>query len=265
MKKLTSEQELEMVKRYVDGERAKDLIKEYGFKTTKSLEDKVKKYGFKMRTREESELLHKKHRSFSVDKIDSPFKAYWLGLMITDGWIDGKGTICLSMADNDVIEFVSNIIGKEYTTIERDERQTQYRIAFNHPQLLKELNYRGIHNKKSKTKEYVIFHDDEQKYLPYFIRGVIDGDGWIRKDGKEFFICSGSEQFAYFIKDLLENKLYMTSLNIVENLDSWTVRSAETKNINILKYVIYDKPYGMNRKYNVLHGGISETTMESAA
>jgi hypothetical protein len=23
--------------------------------------------------------------------------------------------------------------------------------------------------------------------LPYIIRGIIDGDGWIRNDGKEFF------------------------------------------------------------------------------
>ena len=156
-----------------DGEKSSDLIKEYGYKTRKSLEDKVKKYGYKMRTREENESMQKMHRKFSIKNIDSPFKAYWLGLMITDGWI--------------------------------------------------------------------------------------------RKDGKEFFICTGSEKFAYFIKDILENKLYMTELNVVEGIGSWTVRSAEIKNINILKTIVYDRPYGMSRKYNVLHGGISETTMESAA
>ena len=265
MKKLTEEQEREMVSRYLNGEKSSDLIKEYGYKTRKSLEDKVKKYGYKMRTREESEMMQKKHRNFSIKSVDSPFKAYWLGLMITDGWIDKKGTIYLSMADKDVIEFVSKVFDKEYTIIQREGCLNQYRVAFNHPELVKQLNERGIYNKKSKTKEHVLFYEEEQKYIPYFIRGVIDGDGWVRKDGKEFFICTGSEKFAYFVKDMLENKLYMTELNIVKGIGSWTIRSAETKNINILKAIVYDRPYGMSRKYNVLHGGISETTMESAA
>ena len=43
MKKLTEDQEREMVSRYLDGEKSSDLIKEYGYKTRKSLEDKVKK------------------------------------------------------------------------------------------------------------------------------------------------------------------------------------------------------------------------------
>lgn len=265
MKKLIEQQEREMVQRYLNGEKSADLIKEYGFKTRKSLEDKVKKYGYKMRTREESELLFKKHRSFSIEKVDSPFKAYWLGIMITDGWIDKTGTIYLSMADQDVIEFVANILDLPITKIKKDGRLTQYRVAFNHPKLLQQLNERGIFNCKSKTKEHVLFYEDEQKYLPYFVRGVIDGDGWIRRDGKEFFITSGSEKFALFMKDMLENKFYMIELNTIESESTWTVRSAESKNINILKYIIYAEPYGMARKYNVLHGGISETTMESAA
>lgn len=265
MKKLNEQQEREMVERYLKGEKSVDLIKEYGYKTTKSLEDKVKKYGYKMRTRSESENLMKPHRKFSVESVDSPFKAYFLGLMVTDGWIDKRGTIYLSMADKDVIKFVSSVIKKDYIVILEDGKLPQYRISFNHPQLLKELNSRGIYNNKSKTKEHVLFYDSEQKYLPYFIRGVIDGDGWIRKDGKEFFIASGSEKFAYFIKDLLENKLYMTSLNVVVGESAWTIRSAESKNINILKAIVYDVPYGMSRKFNVLQGRISETTMGSAA
>lgn len=260
-RKLNEQQERELVRRYLSGEEPSKLKLEYGFKRKKSITDKVKKYGYKTFTRSERECFNKPHRCFSVEKVDSPFKAYWLGLMITDGWIDKRGTIYLSMSDKDVIEFVSKILGKKYTVIKKDGALDQYRIAFNSPDLLKQIEDRGIHNNKSKTKRSVAFSPEEEKYYPYYIRGVIDGDGWIRKDGGEFFICSGSLEFINDIKDILYTKLYMVDLNVIEVAGSWAVRSAQRKNMNILRYIVFAEPYGMARKFNVLHEKISETTM----
>ena len=62
--------------------------------------------------------------------------------------------------------------------------------------------------------------------------------------------------------DVLMPKLHaeINCINQIKHLDI---------NFSKVKLYIYrirnDKPYGMSRKYNVLHGGISETTMESAA
>ena len=128
--------------------------------------------------------------------------------------------------------------------------------------MVKDISRFGVVPNKTKILDGFILQECEQKYIPYIIRGMIDGDGWIRKDGKEFYICTASYNMALWIKDILENKLYMSKINIDEAQRVWQVRTANTHNIDILKILVYDKPFGMKRKYNKLHSEPSETIME---
>lgn len=56
-----------------------------------------------------------------------------------------------------------------------------------------DLENLGIISKKSLT---VPFPDVPEAFLPSFIRGVIDGDGWVQKRGYVMNITTASEQFA---------------------------------------------------------------------
>lgn len=85
---------------------------------------------------------------------------------------------------------------------------------------------------------------------------MLDGDGWIRKDGKEFFFCSASKEMAeWFCTELINlgmiNITYKFSPNDYNGV--YYVRTAIKSNIAILKTKIYNTSYGMSRKYNKLH------------
>lgn len=282
-KKYTNEEEKNIAKEYINGASSGSLCKKYGFKTQKSILDKVKKYygNDYVRTATESMNIAKNYPEFHMDIIDSKFKAYFLGIVASDGCIhednycENHDYVEISMTDKDVIEYISSSLGREMHAYARPEgctknRKTIYRVNIYDQALVNELeNNYNITPRKSKTLKGFKWRRPEYKYIPYFVRGYIDGNGWIRKDGKEFYICSGSKDFILWMKDILESFLYMDDLNYFSvynegyGEDLFHIRTALNKNINILKDVIYDMPFGMSRKYNLLHDQPSETIISA--
>lgn len=264
-KKYSNEMEKQIVNEYLNGASTKFLMNKYGFKTRKSITDKVKKYGYSIRSSREEKMKDKPYEYFSMNTIDSAFKAYFLGLLLTDGYVV-HNTVGLDLIDEDCIKFISSTINKQYKSYKREgNRKDRHRIIINNPKLVNELKRFGVVPRKTKILNGFELQENEQKYYPYIIRGMIDGDGWIRKDGKEFFICTASYNMALWIKKVLENKLYMSDLNIHPEETVWQVRTSNSHNLDILKTIVYDKPFGMIRKYNKLHSEPSETIMEYLA
>lgn len=260
-RKYSSEMERQIVNEYLRGESARSLCEKYGFKTNKSITDKVKKYGFSVRPQREELMRGKQYESFSMTEIDSEFKAYYLGLLAADGYIVNN-TVGIDLTDEDCIKFLSSSIGKIYRSYKRDEkRKDKHRLAINNPRLVAELQQHGIYPRKSKTIKGLILSESESRYLPYVIRGLIDGDGWVRKDGKEFYICTASYSMTLWIRAALQNRLYMNEVHIVKADRVWQIRTSAAYNIDILKLLAYNKPFGMERKYKLLHSEPSETIM----
>lgn len=261
-KKYSNDMEMKIVEEYLNGVSTRSLMEKYNFKTRKSITDKVKKYGYRVRSSREEVMIHKPYEYFSMEIIDSEFKAYFLGLLLTDGYVV-HNTVGLDLTDEDCIKFISSTIQKPYKSYNRDgNRKIRHRLIINNPKLVSELKRFGIINRKTKTLQGFVLEENEQKYIPYIIRGMIDGDGWIRKDGKEFYICTASYNMALWIKSTLENKLYMMDVNIHKEPDVWQIRTSLQHNLEILKLLVYNKPFGMSRKYNKLHSEPSETIME---
>lgn len=253
MKKLDKD----IINDYKKGYSTNELAHKYGFKTKKSILDRLHKYNIDVRTTREHYDLRYEYRSFSMAKIDTKFKAYYLGLMLSDGYIVGDG-IGISLTDKDCIAFLSEQIGKNYNTINRGEnRKIQYRIMMKNIRLKQEFERFSVVERKSHIIDKPRLYKSEHQFIPYIIRGLIDGDGWVRKDGKEFFICTMSCKFAQWIKYTLENDLFMEDVNLLQAENGiYSVRSANQKNINILKAIVYDTPYGMSRKYNLLYADV---------
>lgn len=252
-RKLTIEQENEVKEKYESGFLIPDLMKIYGFKTKKSIYDIVRRRGGAIRTFEETLTIKNPKRSVSFTVIDEPFKAYFIGLMLTDGWIS-KRTIGLSMTDRDVIEFVCEYFGKVPEIIKKPgNRKLQYRFMMNSERIVDELKRFGIVERKSLTLQPPRLKNKEVKYISYLLRGIIDGDGWIRKDGGEFFICSMSKDFLEWCKKVFENYYKFVPLNLIQGDNGiWNLRTSDERNLLLLYVHIYYFNYGMSRKYNLL-------------
>ena len=252
---LDKQTEMKMVEEYLNGASSYELARKYGFKTKKSVLDKVRKHGFEPRTSVEASEAKKTYSGFSMEHIDSNFKAYYLGLLLTDGYIIGNDTVGISLVDEDCISFLAKSINAHYSTVKREgNRQDAHRLVLKSKSLVNNLVRLGVVNNKSLTLQPPQLTEDEEVFIPYIIRGMIDGDGWIRKDGNEFFIGSMSRDFIGWTKYVLERKLFMYDINIHQgNEGIWIARSSLARNITILKALVYDRPFGMERKYNRLH------------
>ena len=258
-KKLSKEQELQLVEEYKQGTPVIELMAKYGFKTKKSITDKVKKYyGENYKEIIKQAQDNRKGYTYSLKEITSPFDAYLIGLIMTDGYVlsdrDGLG---LDMTDEDVIKFVASTIGTNYKTYIEEGRKNRYRVLINIQGISKEVERFGIVPRKSKIIEKPKLLDKERQYLPYIIRGIIDGDGCVSKTsygGAQFYICSMSEQFIDWIIEVLEKDFFMTDIHKRQNVETgmWRVETSNQYNILKLIALVYNKPFGMNRKYNEL-------------
>ena len=257
-KKLSQEQELQLVQEYINGTNVNVLMDKYGFKTKKSITDKVKKY----HPDTYPELIaqardNRKSYSYHLKTINNQFDAYFLGLLLTDGYISRGTDIGIDLIDEDCIAFLSKVVGKEYKSYTpNDGRRTKYRLIFSNKQMVQDLERLGVTSNKSLTLQPPQLLKEEEKFLPYILRGIIDGDGCVSPTSAgsaQFYIVTMSEDFKNWLVDILENKFFMIDIHTRQNeAGLWRIETANQNNILKLTSCVYDKPFAMQRKYTLL-------------
>lgn len=257
--KLKKQDQKDIVKMYLSNKTTVDIAKIYNC-TPKAVNDVLRKHNVEIR-KGKTAFVNYKQYPVLFDSIDNNFKAYFLGFMLTDGYLtQGRNSISIQLKDYDAVKFISEHINSTVVNVSRGMYRTSYYSAVD----IENLKRLGVIHNKSLTLQGPRLSSNENKHLHYILRGIIDGDGWIRKDGKEFFICSASKDFIQWCITSLES-LGMTNLKYKfvnnEHNGIYYVRTALTHNIQILATKIYDKPYGMSRKYLRIHEG-SETIIQ---
>ena len=257
-KKLTDAEEKQLVEEYISGASVTSLMQKYGYKTKKSITDKVKKYypgNFQEKFIKARD--NRKDYQITFEGVTNNFSAYFLGLMLTDGYIQDDNKFGIDLTDEDCIKFISDVTGKTYNHYDDGEnKKTRYRLVFSNKAIVEKLEEYGVTRRKSKIIPAISLSEEEQKFLPYLIRGIIDGDGCIYKTSygaPAMYICSASEEFIRWIKEILENKFFFYELSITRNDEGvWRIDTANQLNILKLISIIYPIPYGMSRKYELL-------------
>ena len=257
---LSNEQEYQLVQDYLNGESVQNLQNKYGYKTKKSILDKVKKHLGRTLTEKEKKEISNKRKGYSVDfsKINNPFNAYFIGLMLTDGYVSDEYKFGIDLTDEDVIAFISQITNQKYTNYQSNDinKKNRYRILFSDKEQVQILKRYGITRNKTHILSGFNFLEEEEPYLPFLLRGIIDGDGCIyyTSYGKPaFFIITASKEFSDWLVKILSHRFYMKDIHSCQTTNgAWRIDTALEYNINILKNIIYDQPYGMARKYNKL-------------
>ena len=257
-KKLSKEQEIQLVKEYKQGTPVIELMNKYGYKTKKSIMDKVKKYypeNYEEIIKEAQD--NRRGYVYSLEKLTSPFDAYLIGLLLTDGYVlsdrDGLG---LDMTDEDAISFVAKTIGTNYKSYNDGIHKTRHRVLISIPGISKQVERFGIILNKSNILPTPKLLNEEKQFLPYIIRGIIDGDGCVSKTsygGAQFYICTMSKDFAIWIAKVLKNNFFMDDIAIRTSENGlYRIETANQYNILKLIAIVYNKPFGMTRKYNYL-------------
>lgn len=263
-KKYSTEQELKIIEEYRQGASADDLAIKYGYKTRKSITDKIKKYfPDDYDSIIEENKNKRKGYCYKLDKISNEFDAYFLGLLLTDGYVvSNRNQVGIDLVDEDCIKFLSESIGKTYNKYERNrthelngkiiqDKKPIYRLLLTDKDLINNLKRFGVIEHKTDCIPAPILFEDEEKFIPYIIRGIIDGDGNIdiRNNTIGLRIATKSEEFAIWIKNSLENKMFFQDVQIHNNNNIYVVETYQILNIIKLYALSYNKPFGMMRKY----------------
>lgn len=195
---MTPQLEREIVRLYVEEElSAGAILKEIKtFKTTKTIYDTLRKHGIKAGDRTNCQDPSLDH--FYFTEINTPDKAYLLGLIITDGWVSKAKTrtspqIAFSLKQDDqyLVEWVRdqwksrnkiNIIKKDTGYMLPQGKVSQKacvmsRIMVSSGRMFDDLDLLGVTPGKSYMSLLPLLEDDS--LYGHLIRGLIDGDGTI--------------------------------------------------------------------------------------
>ncbi|MBO0992992.1 LAGLIDADG family homing endonuclease [Bacillus sp. SD088] len=177
------------------------------------------KQGVKM-NREQSSgrpRVHKVNENFF--KKWSHEMAWVLGLFITDGHVNEHvHSVSLSQKDERILKIAANYMCADYILAPFWKTKTTPTLLIHSKEIKKDLEVLGIKSRKSLN---VPFPNVPDQYLPSFIRGVIDGDGWVQKAGYVMNVTTASIHFA----EGLLSVFYSWSLNS-------TITSTTTKTGN---------------------------------
>lgn len=255
------------------GRTIKEITKHFGFKTTKSVYDKIPRELMKTPPR-------KPYSEDFMDELNSEWKAYFLGLMLTDGWVtqsEGQKKICLSLTDQDAVEYIAGMIGCSVCSYPPKEPNHLpfWRINLSGEHLADRLAELGVVERKSYHIPDIQLALKEMKYLRYVVRGIIDGDGTIgfptnSKDSAYFRIVTKSENFAKQLCLFLE-VLSFERIRLHYRSDIFQIEVSGRDNIQKLAMIVYAHPLGMARKRKrlldfvaALPGDRNEKTLDHA-
>ena len=283
---------------YQAGMKVKDIMKKYSYKTARSVYRIINQHNIKnndnvgrvskhdlptkspikvLSHQEVDELVTVNNRlinhvydPLNFELLDAEWKAYLIGLLLTDGCITVADTIILSLTDEDAIKYIANKLGKNYFVRHYDrpkqiinnicERKDIYTVSFSNKVIIEQLKRFGIFKNKSVTLTPPNLYPEEYKYLPYIMQGIIDGDGCVLHTGRMFHIVCTSDSFLAWCRDVFEQwfgmkKLHLYNINYHSGkygVPFYRLDTAIQGNMKILKNDIYANNIGMQRKGNIL-------------
>lgn len=187
------------------------------------------------------------------DNIDCEHKAYWLGMMVSDGFVNEKElSLCLKKYD---IEEIQNF---------RNDLKSNHPIKFNKDgnpfitiickRLCESLYSYGLHNRKSwELNIDNIVNKIPKEYEHHFIRGLFDGDGSIRYYTYQY-LSKPQFHFGYTglknVCEYIKNKLNIQRKLVHEGNVTYTLVTRDPKKIiEIYNYLYKDATIYLDRKY----------------
>lgn len=301
-----TDSEIETLKKCIsDGLFMKEIVKKIG-RSEKSIYCKMNALNLHLKERTEIEKANYR-RAYSVDdgyfeNVDTQKKSYWLGWLVTDGYvltklntkrgITNNNSISLKLAIKDKyvledfkkdikaevdIQFIKRREGFVYKNkITNKERLIQggdqAELRFSSAKMIQDLAKYGIH--QNKTYDIGFPKALNSRYYPGFIAGVISGDGCIdikKNHGKRSLLrCSiaGNLDLLENIKAILAKEIGMNpDKKIAKKKDSVCLHILElnqTETINLYYWLKENGVELMERKQQIIEGYLKEREFKAA-
>ena len=231
--------------------RTGEIAKIYGCWYT-TIENHLTRWGINLKRNRFNALYQV--NSYFYDAIDSEEKAYFLGLLLSDGHVSKSNNIMLTMKDEDIVKKYQKAI-ETNKTIKQDTHGNYY-LNINSKDMSDRLREIGLHNRKS----YCIDIDKIAGYIPqhllhHFVRGMFDGDGSIRiykydyiKNPQYHLGFTGLSNVVSFVYAYfgLHTKIVKES-----DITYTCVTSCKKDIIRIFNLLYKDATVYIDRKYNV--------------
>ncbi len=170
------------------------------------------------------------------NKINTPNKAYFLGLIVTDGSIHKNRntlTINLQKKDKHILELLSKEVQiqkpLQFVKNNHPNRQDSYVFEINSPKIKKDLKKIGINPQKTLTTKFANNKIVPENLMRHYVRGVFDGDGSISPQGR-IIITSGSKKFISEFDKYIEVRLKLDSYIRKRSKNNYNIEYRSGKN-----------------------------------
>lgn len=202
----------EIIRLYKSGKSCAKVARIVGLRSHVSVLNTLKRCGISRRNRHDCMLGTCNARKHSLNEsffqiIDTEEKAYHLGLLYADGWINTKsGTVGISLIDKEVVErfkaAIQSSVPINVLSSENPNHGVAYSFVFASARMISDLKRHGCVENKSLILDFPTTVPSH--LIHHFIRGYWDGDGYVRIDGRKnlrFGMC-GSPLFIEKVKDV---------------------------------------------------------------
>lgn len=194
------------------------------------------------------------------DEIDTEEKAYWLGFIYADGYVESHTNktrygfeLCLAAHDRDHLQKFNNFMCYNGNNVRYKKTGNAYRWNVRNKHLWNTLNNKGVIPRKSlilKFPDLTIFKTPD--LVRHFIRGYFDGDGSISYNCNTKGFCSrrisvlGTKQF---LEKLCEVSGYSGTMERKKGSTTFNLRFTKDTSINFSRYLYDDCTIYLDRKY----------------
>lgn len=181
--------------------------------------------------------------------IDNEIKAYFLGIMYSDGSVS-ENQFYLKLKDEDVVVKFKEALECDYPIRHNEVPYYNYILEISSKEMCNDLIKLGCTPNKTKT---INFPNIDPSLYRHFIRGFMDGDGSIivgKTKGKCILdFTSASYDFIIQLKEILNSIASHISICKEYKYDVWHLRCGGKQVKYILDWLYEDSTVYMNRKY----------------
>lgn len=185
----TERKHSEVVAMYKDGKTTQEIAEQFGL-TSKGVIYILNRRGVNIRERRR---VGGRRVNIDFFKTWTNEMAYVLGFIYTDGNISNN-TLSISQNERYILEEIKNAMESTNAISERKNgKNVLYTLRIYRKEMIEDLKRIGLTEGKSRV---ITFPEVPDEYMPHFIRGVIDGDGWIQDRGYVMNVTNASESFS---------------------------------------------------------------------